>query len=162
MNAGCNLALEKVSNLYLYINFLNQVGPQLCSNLIKCHVLTGTDSTRKTGTKSPVLKSDQNKYLQNLESDDCLERKFQNTEEYSIKVLQKNSASLNFDVLRYEQYKKKLPLVKLPPVSSTVNGHLQRSYYVVNTCVDLLNGKKLLNPPSYSWTETPGGLLSII
>ena len=56
MNFGSNLARKKVSNSYLYINFLIQLGPQLCSNLIKCHVLIGTDSTSKVGTKSAALK----------------------------------------------------------------------------------------------------------
>ena len=64
--------------------------------------------------------------------------------------LQKNSASSNFHDLRYEQYLKKISLVELSPTSSTVNGHLQSSYYAVNACVNLLNGKKLLNPPNYS------------
>ena len=107
MNFGSNLARKKVSNSYLYINVLIQLGPQLCSNLIKCHVLIGTDSTSKVGTKSAGLKSEPNKYLQNFGSDDCLETKFQNTEEYLIKILQKSSASSNFDDLRYEQYMEK-------------------------------------------------------
>ena len=54
---------------------------------------------------------------------------------------------------------KKVSLVELPPTSSTINGHLERSYYVVNMCINLLNGKELLNPLDYSWRETPGGLL---
>ena len=54
---------------------------------------------------------------------------------------------------------KKVSLVEPPSTSSTVNGHLERSYYVVNTCVNLLNRKKLLNPVNYSWRENSGGLL---
>ena len=121
--------------------------------------LTGTDSTSKVGTKSATLKSDPNKYLQNFGSDDCLETQFQNSEKYLIKVLQKNPASSNFGDLQYEQYMKKISLVELPPTSRTTNEHLERSYYVVKTCVNLVNGKKLLNPLSYSWKETPGELL---
>ena len=34
---------------------LIQLGPQHCSNLIKYHVSTGTDSTSKVGTKSSAL-----------------------------------------------------------------------------------------------------------
>ena len=45
---------------------LIQLDPQICSNLIKCHVLTGAYSTSNVGTKSAVLQSDPNKYLQNF------------------------------------------------------------------------------------------------
>ena len=121
---------------------LTQLGPQLYSNFIKCHVLTGTDSTSKVGTKFSALKSDLNKYLQNSGSNDCTERQFQHAEEYLIKVLQKDSASSNFGSQRYEQYMKKVSLIEFPPTSNTINGHLERPYYVANTCVNLLNGKK--------------------
>ena len=49
---------------------LIQLGPQLCPNILKCHVLTKIGSTSKVGTKSVALKSDLNKFLQNFGSDD--------------------------------------------------------------------------------------------
>ena len=50
-----------------------------------------------------------------------------------------NHLVISHGINRYEQCMKKVSLVELPPTSSFVNGHLERSYYVVNTYVNLHN-----------------------
>ena len=107
---------------------LIQLGLQLCPIFIKCHVLTRTDNTRKTSTKSAALTSDPNKYFQNFGSDDCLEIQFQNAGEYLIRVLQTYSKSLNLDDITIQAVYEKVSLVELRPMPSTINGHLERSY----------------------------------
>ena len=76
-----------------------------------------------------------------------------------MSVHQKNYANSNFVDWRYEQYMKKVSSVELLPTSSTINRHLERSYLVVNTRVNLLKEKKLLNPLNYCWRKAPEGLL---
>lgn len=70
-----------------------------------------------------------------------------------MSVHQKNYANSNFVDWRYEQYMKKVSSVELLPTSSTINRHLERSYLVVNTHVNLLKEKKLLNPLNYCWRK---------
>ena len=118
-------------------------------------MLAGCDVTSKIGTKSAALKSEPHVYLKNFGENELLES-FTDAELYHIKVLQSNSTSATFDELRYELYrkkkkKKKKILYDLPPTSQSLQGHLERSYYVINESLNLLSKAKSLEPTAYDW-----------
>ena len=116
--------------LHVLIAHLDQ---NLLDVLLKFYILTGCDVTNKIGAKSPALKSDPHMYLKNFGQNELLESSFVDAELYLIKVLQINSTSTTFDELRYELYRKRnKTLYDLPPTSRSLQGHLERCYYVIN------------------------------
>ena len=52
------------SSRFIPLHFLaSQLGPRVCSVIIKAHILTGCDITSKIGTKVAALKCKPEKYL---------------------------------------------------------------------------------------------------
>ena len=95
-------------------------------------------------------------HLKNFGENDLLESSFVDAELYLIKVLRSNSTSTTSDVLRYELYrkkkkekKKKKTLHDLPPTSRSLQGHLERCYYVINESLNLLSKVRSLEPTVY-------------
>ena len=141
--------------LHILIARLDQ---NLLDVLLKVHILTGCDVASKIGTKSAALKSDPHMYLKNFGENELLESYLVHAELYLIKVLQSNSTT--FDELRYELYrKKKKILYDLPPTSRSLQGHLQRCYYVINESLNLLSKAKSLETTVYGWKSFEAYLL---
>ena len=70
-----------------------KLGPQMCSNLFKAHILTGSDFTSKIGTKAAAVKCGQIDYLNNFGLECSIKSQFENAEKYLVAVLQENSKS---------------------------------------------------------------------
>ena len=63
---------------------------------------------------------------------------FKSAEHYLVNVIQPNSNYRTFDELRYEMYRtQKKVLSELPPTSYSRHGHLLRSHYFANFCLNL-------------------------
>ena len=83
---------------------------------------------------------------------ELLELSFVDTELYLIKVLQSNSTSTTFDKLRYELYcKKSKTLYDLLLTSRSLQGHLERCYYVISEVLNLISKAKSLEPTVHGW-----------
>ena len=65
----------------------------------------------------------------------------------------RNATSKTIDELRLEMYSNcnSSNLVSLPPSSSAVLGHFQRSLYMVHICASVFSSQLLLNPLEYEW-----------
>ena len=59
--------------------------------------------------------------------------------------------SMNYDMNCIAKKKKKKILYDLPPTSQSLQGHLERSYYVINESLNLLSKAKSLEPTAYDW-----------
>lgn len=129
--------------------------------LLKAHILTGCDITSKIGTKNGALKANPEKYLKSFGESDLFEKEdLTNVEEYLVKVLHPSSPSRTFNELRFELYiKKKVSLIDLPPTSSSLAGHLLRSYYVIRQYIQLLDNDFEKDIKRFGWLETEEGTL---
>ena len=72
----------------------------MCSNAFKSHMLTGSDTTSKIGTKAAAIKCGQIDYLNNFRLEYSIKSQFENAKKYLVAVSQKNSKSENFEELR--------------------------------------------------------------
>ena len=94
--SGLNLELETSQYIYqIPVHKLGVVlGIQLCKVILKSHVLTGCDLTRKVGTKAAALNSEPEQYLESFGEiyEPSLES-FKKAEKYLVRVLLKNSKS---------------------------------------------------------------------
>ena len=149
----------KVRFIHLHV-LIARLDQNLHDVLLKVHILKGCDVTSKIGTKSAALKSDPHMYLKNFGENELLESSFVDAELYVIKVLESNSTSTTFDELRHELYRKKSrSLYDLPPVSRSLQGHLERCYYVINESLNLLSKAKSLEPTAHGWESFEAYLL---
>ena len=127
----------------------------MCSNLFKAHILTGSNTTSKIGTKAAAIKCGQTDYLNNFGLEYSIKSHFENAEKYLVAVLQKNYESENFDELRYEQYiDKSKSLNELAPTFSSIEGHLSRCYYIVYNSINVIKVIESLEPVMYGWKST--------
>ena len=133
----------------------------MCSNLFKAHVLTGSDTTSKIGTKAAAIKCGQIDYRNNFRLEYSIKSQFENAEKHLVAVLQKNSKSENFDELRYEQYIdfKSKSLTEFAPTSSSIEGHLSHCYYAVYNSINVLKVIESLDPVMHGWKLTHNGFL---
>ena len=100
------------SSRFIPLHFLApQLGPRVCSVIIKARILTSCDITSKIGTEVAALKCKPEKYLMTFgDTDDNLS--YRNAEQYLVKVMYSSSNCTTFDELRYEIYtSKKSPLM---------------------------------------------------
>ena len=65
--------------------------------------------------------------------------------------------SVNYDVNCIAEKNK--TLYDLPPTSQSLQGHLERCYYVINESLNLLSNAKSLEPTVYSWESFEAYLL---
>ena len=76
---------------YVPIHTLGTIlGQQMCRTLLKTHIISGCDVTRKFGIKAAALKSKPEYYLLNFGESDKMTG-FQEAEKYLVQLLQKNS-----------------------------------------------------------------------
>ena len=57
-----------------------KLGPHMCSNLFKAHILTGSDTTSKSGTKAAAIKCGQIDYVSNFGLGYSIKSQFENAE----------------------------------------------------------------------------------
>ena len=127
-----------------------KLGPHMCSNLFQAHILTGSDTTSKIGTKGAAIKREQINYLNNCGLEYSIKSQFENAEKYLVAVLQKNYKSENFDELSKS-------LTEVAPTSSSIEGNLSHYYYVVYNSINVLNVTESLNPVMYEWKSSHDG-----
>ena len=140
---------------------LQKIGTSLCKAVFKVHVLSGSDTTSKIGTKRAALNSNPGRYLcQFGEDDDLTMDALKNTEQYLVKILQPQSCCTSFDQLRFEMYfARKISYLNLPPSSHSLRGHIQRCHFVVRQGISLLDGITELDPCDFGWAEVDGYIL---
>ena len=64
-----------------------KLAPHMCSNLFKAHILTGSDTTSKIGTKAAVIKCEQN--LNNFGLEHCIKSQLEDTQKYLFAVFKR-------------------------------------------------------------------------
>ncbi|NQY43710.1 MAG: hypothetical protein HRT87_10240 [Legionellales bacterium] len=138
-----------------------KIGSTMSSVVIKAHILTGSDGTSKVGTKAAALKAKPDEYLMEFgEAEEMTYDSFRKAEIYLVKVLHSSSSCETFDELRFDMYvNKKTSLADLPPTSSSIQGHLQRCYFVIRQCLSLLDGNFEKEPNDYGWELNDGVML---
>ena len=79
------------------------LGTQLCSVILKSHLVSDCDVTSKVGTKAAALNNEPEQYLELIGemNKPCLEL-FEKVEKHPVVVLQKNSKRTNFNELMSE------------------------------------------------------------
>ena len=139
----------------------NNMNKELHSVILKAHILTGCDATSKIGTKKGALKASPEKYLSKFGNDRRDVLSYENAESFLAKVLNASSQSNTFNDLRYETYvSKNTPLHQLPPTSYSLRGHLDRSFYVINMCLNLLSEARFsLDQKCLGWKKVDGVLI---
>ena len=80
------------------------IGSNMCSVILKEHILSGCNVTSKIGTKPAALKKRPEKYLKRFGEDETLHSSFQDTENYLVNVLYPTTKCTTFDQLRHELY----------------------------------------------------------
>ena len=51
---------------------------------------------------------------------------------------------------------RKTPYVKLPPYSHSLQGHLQRCFFIIRMAINLLDNQFDIDPIQFGWTEVAG------
>ena len=64
-----------------------KLGPRVCSNLFKAHILSCSDTTRKISTKTAAIKCGQIDYVDNFGLEYSMKSQFENAEKYFVPVL---------------------------------------------------------------------------
>ena len=151
------------SSRFIPLHFLaSQLGPRVCSVIIKAHILTGCDITSKIGTKVAALKCKPEKYLMTFgDIDDNLS--YRNVEQYLVKVMYSSSNCTTFDELLYEIYtSKKKSINELPPTSESIQSHLDRCHFLINQYINLISDAKVdLSPYLYGWKRGATEMLPV-
>lgn len=105
------------------------MGQDLCSLLPAIHALSGSDYTRKVGTKKAALHIASRTYLENYgvshDSEDVA-KSLKSAEEYLVQLLRKGSPCKSLDELRLWLYHhgKDTDIEDLLPTSRSAKGHL--------------------------------------
>ena len=118
-----------------------KLGHRTCSVVMKAPIFTGCDVTSKIGTKAAAIKASLESYLRNFgEENNPFAEAFLKEQEYLVCVLDKNNPAKSFDELRYLWHtNKNKSLSELPPTSHSLQSHLERCFFVIRNCADLLN-----------------------
>ena len=125
----------------------SNVGHEMCSVILRLHVLTGCDVTSKIGTKYGALNTKPIDYLKTFgQSKNLCHEEAEKAESYLVKVLRPSSACTTMNELRLEPYlDKSSSLTELPPRSSSIFGHILRSHFVIHQYLNLLNATEMSN-----------------
>ena len=125
----------------------SNVGHEMCSVILRLHVLTGCDVTSKIGTKHGTLNTKPIDYLKTFgQSKNLCHEEAEKAESYLVKVLRSSSACTTMNELRIESYlDKSSSLTELRPRSSSIFGHILRSHFVIHQYLNLLNATEMSN-----------------
>ena len=151
---------EKARNIPIH-RIAEELGVEKSAALLKAYILTGCDVTSKVGTKAAAFKAKPEVYLKYFGVEPVTDYVFQQAEKYLVNVIDPNTTCEKFDDLRHMMYTSTdKTLLKLPPTSSAIKGHLLRCHYVVNLCINLLDsGKEELRPVNFGWKRVHGMLV---
>ena len=111
--------------LPMHIMYSN-IGREMCSVILRLHMLTGCDVTSKIGNKYGALNAKSIDYLKTLgQSKNLCHEEAEKAESYLVKVLHHSSACTTMNELRIESHlDKSLSLIELQPTSSSIFGHI--------------------------------------
>ena len=132
-----------------------KVGAEVCSVLPAVHSLTGCDITSKVGTKKAALDANPVQFLRSFGSHPLLtESDISGAEQFLCDVLAKNHDCKNFQELRIHLYNFSTDKThwNLPPTSTGLLPHIQRSFYNTYTLTHVIDGQYApLNPQLYGF-----------
>ena len=131
---------DKTRFLPLHL-LLYKIGVPKCQVIYKAHILTGADSTNKIGSKQSAINANPELYLQGFgEENELSVEAAELAEQYLIKVVQPKSTCVTFNELRFDMYwPRKTTYVNLPPSSHSLQGHLQRCFFIIRVAMNLLD-----------------------
>ena len=120
------------------------LGAPLAKTVIKEHILTGKDCMSKVGTKHAAMASEPVQYLTNFgELDTLPDQDTALAEKYLICVWAGVRSNTTFDDLRLENYySARAGVDALPPTSSVIRCHIQRSTFLVHRACHLFETAK--------------------
>ena len=144
--------------------FKLRIGNEFFKHIVKAHIVTGTETISKIGTKHAALAFNPDIALSLFgESPVLTESDLINGEQYLVKVWHGVKSTTNartFDELRLNTRqslsKSVIPLDAYPPTSSVMRGHLRRCFYEVKTALTLLADPPNLDPLDFGWEELDG------
>lgn len=137
---GTGKRRRKISLHLLHLN----LGEDLCSVLIKAHVLCGQDNVSKVGTKHTAMSCQPLSMMYFVETDTFCNADVMAAEKFLVKVWAcswSKSRSESFYDYRYECYFNGKAIGKLPPTSAAIIGHTRRSFYDIWNIVTLLDAQ---------------------
>ena len=110
-----------------------KLGPSECNVLLEAHIATKNDALSKIGTKHAAVNAEPEKYLAEFGETDVLSGiDIDNLERYLVRVWSPNTAAPTFDELRITTYRKPgRSLESLPPTSTSIQGHIRRTFFVI-------------------------------
>ena len=148
---------DKTRFLPLHL-LLYKIGVPKCKVIYKAHILTGSDSTGKIGSKKSAINTNPELYLQRFgEENELSVEAAERTEQYLIKVKQPKSTCVTFNELRFDMNQsRKTSYVKLPPSSHSLQEHLQRCFFIIRMAMNLLDSQFEIDPLEFGWTELDG------
>ena len=120
--------------------------------------MTGADSTSKIGSKQSAINANPELYLQGFgKKNELSVEAAEPAEQYLIKVVQPKSTCAIFNELRFDMYRsRKTPYANLPPSSHSLQGHLQRCFFIISMAMNLLDNQFEIDPLEFGWTEVDG------
>jgi hypothetical protein len=139
----------------------SKLGLDVCKVWPALHVLTGSDTISKVGTKHAAVKANPVNYLMNFGyslqhvEDSCIK-----AEEYLVNVLNSTVPYKTMDELRYYKYynSKNVTFADLPPTSFAIKGHIRRSFYAAYIQLNCLDNPDL-DPKQFGFEEDNGLLV---
>ena len=137
--------------------------------LFKVHVLTGDDALSRIGTKDAAFTCEPQKYLQRFtESDELSDDSVKIVEEYIARVWigdGRKTSCKTFDRSRVESHINSLTpksLAQLPPTSSIIRNHIQRSYFIIRNIFSMMSDcAQKLFAMDYGWFCDDGIILPV-
>ena len=125
---------------------------------LQSSLLTGSDSTSKIASKKSAINANPELYLQRFgEENELSVEAAERTEQYLIKVKQPKSTCVTFNELRFDMNRsRKTSYVKLPPSSHSLQGHLQRCFFIIRMAMNLLGNQFEIDPLEFGWAELDG------
>ena len=148
---------DKTRFLPLHL-LLYKIGVPKCKVIYKAHILTGSDSTSKIGSKKSAINANPELYLQRFGEENKLSvEAAEPAEQYLIKVEQPKLTCVTFNELRFDIYRsRKTPCVKLLPSNHSLQGHLRRCFFIIRMTMNLLDNQFEIDPLEFGWTEVDG------
>lgn len=141
----------------------DRLGKDICNVLIKAHVLSGDDAVSKVGTKHAALVCNPMSLTNFAETNTLTDDDIRVVEKYLVKLWAGARTTTTIDTfnrLRYDCYMKGKSLNELPPTSSAIRGHIQRSFFVIRNAITLLDEHYgSLDPKDFGWTSDSGVLV---
>jgi hypothetical protein len=107
----------------------SSIGAVLCKVLPAVHLLSGSDSTSKFGTKAASLKAKPELYLSEFGKDPD-DINLEKAEEYLVQVIKSGTPFKTMDELRYYMYhQSKKTIADLPLTSRATKGHILCAFH---------------------------------